>query len=91
MKALGASTRQVKALFAGEAALIGLAGGVAGFILGCGLTCWIGEVNFAVALLPPPLLLAPVLLSSIVLSLIASTTPLRVLGRVQPSLVLKGE
>jgi putative ABC transport system permease protein len=91
MKALGASNTRVNLLFAGEAALISLAGGIIGFTIGGGLTCWIGKVNFAVALVPPPIVLGPVLLSSVAVALISSTTPLRLLTRVHPALVLKGE
>ena len=91
MKALGASNRTVNFLFAAEAALLALAGSTAGYVLGCGIAFWIGKVNFEAAILPQPLLLLPVLLGSVVLALIASTAPLRLLQQIQPAGILRGE
>lgn len=91
MKALGASNRTVNFLFASEAALLALAGSAAGYVLGCGIAFWIGKANFDAAILPQPLLLAPVLLGSVVLALIASTAPLRLLQQIQPAGILRGE
>ncbi len=91
MKALGASNRAVNFLFASEAALLALTGSVAGYILGCGVAFWIGKANFDAAILPQPLLLLPVLLGSVVLALIASTAPLRLLQQIQPAGILRGE
>lgn len=91
MKALGASNRTVNFLFASEAALLALTGATAGYILGCGIAFWIGKANFDAAILPQPLLLFPVLLGSVVLALIASTAPLRLLQQIQPAGILRGE
>jgi putative ABC transport system permease protein len=91
MKALGASNRTVNFLFASEAALLALAGSLAGYILGCGIAFWIGKANFDAAILPQPLLLFPVLLGSVALALIASTAPLRLLQQIQPAGILRGE
>jgi putative ABC transport system permease protein len=91
MKALGASNGTVNFLFAAEAALLALAGSAAGFILGCGIAFWIGKANFDAAILPQPMLLLPVLLGSVALALIASTTPLRLLQKIQPAGILRGE
>lgn len=91
MKALGASDRTVKLLFAAEACLLALAGAIAGYLVGCGIAFWIGKANFDAAILPYPLLLLPVLLGSILLALIASTAPLRLLQQIQPARILRGE
>lgn len=91
MKALGASNRTVNSLFAAESALLALAGAAAGYILGSGVAFWIGKVNFAAAILPQPVLLVPVLLGSVLLALIASTAPLRLLQQIQPAAILRGE
>ena len=91
MKALGASNRTVNFLFASEAALLALTGSLAGYILGCGIAFWIGKANFDAAILPQPLLVFPVLLGSVALALIASTAPLRLLQRIQPAGILRGE
>ena len=91
MKALGASNRTVNFLFASEAALLALTGSISGYILGCGIAFWIGKANFDAAILPQPLLLVPVLLGSVLLALIASTAPLRLLQQIQPAGILRGE
>jgi putative ABC transport system permease protein len=91
MKALGASNRTVNFLFASESALLAIAGSAAGYIFGCGIAFWIGKANFDAAILPQPLLLVPVLLGSVLLALIASTAPLRLLQQIQPAGILRGE
>ena len=91
MKALGASNKTVNLLFAAEAALLALAGAAAGFILGSGIAFWIGRANFDAAILPQPGLVLPVLAGSMALALLASTTPLRILQRIQPAGILRGE
>jgi putative ABC transport system permease protein len=91
MKALGASNRMVNLLFAGEASLLAVTGAVIGYLAGSGVAFWIGKANFDAAILPQPLLLAPVLVGSVVLALIASTAPLRLLQQIQPAGILRGE
>jgi putative ABC transport system permease protein len=91
MKALGASNKTVNLLFAAEAALLALAGAAAGFILGSGIAFWIGRANFDAAILPQPGLVLPVLAGSMALALLASTAPLRILQRIQPAGILRGE
>ena len=91
MKALGASNATVNSLFAAEASLLALGGAAVGYIFGSGIAFWIGKANFEAAILPQPLLLVPVLLGSILLALIASTAPLRLLQQIQPAAILRGE
>jgi putative ABC transport system permease protein len=91
MKALGASDRAVSSMFAAEAALLGIAGAIIGYVLGCGVAFWIGKANFNAAILPSVSLFGPVLLGCILLALIASTVPLRTLQQVQPAGILRGE
>lgn len=91
MKALGASNKTVNFFFASEAALLALIGSLAGYILGSGVAFWIGKANFEAAILPQPILLLPILFGSIVLALIASTAPLRLLQQIQPASILRGE
>jgi len=91
MKALGASNRTVGALFAAEAALLALAGAALGFVAGSAIAFWIGRANFDAAIQPQPVLLLPVFLGSAALALLASTVPLRLLQRIQPAGILRGE
>jgi putative ABC transport system permease protein len=91
MKALGASNRAVNSLFAAEAAMLALAGAAAGYAFGSGIAFWIGKVNFDANIPPQPALLLPVLLGSMLLALVASTAPLRLLQQIQPAAILRGE
>jgi putative ABC transport system permease protein len=91
MKALGASNKTVNTLFACEAALLALMGAVAGLVAGSGIAFWIGKANFDAAILPQPALVFPVLAGSVVLALVASTAPLRLLQQIQPAGILRGE
>lgn len=91
MKALGASNRTVNLLFAGEATLTSVLGAILGFLAGSAIAFWIGKANFGAAIPPRPELLLPVVLGCIVLALIASTAPLKLLRRIQPAGILRGE
>ena len=91
MKALGASNSAVNLLFAGEAALTSVVGAVLGFVFGSGIAFWIGHANFGAAIPPRPDLLVPVVLGCILLALLASSAPLRLLRRIQPAGILRGE
>jgi putative ABC transport system permease protein len=91
MKALGASNRLVNVLFAAEASLLALTGAAAGFVAGSIVAYWIGKANFDAAILPQPGLALPVLLGSMLLALLASTAPIRMLQRIQPAGILRGE
>lgn len=91
MKALGASNNAVNLLFAGEAALTSIAGAILGFLIGTAIAFWIGYSNFGTAIPPRPDLIIPVIVGSVLLALLASTAPLRVLRRIQPARILRGE
>jgi putative ABC transport system permease protein len=91
MKALGASNRAVNFLFAGEATLTSLLGAVLGFLVGSAIAFWIGKANFGAAIPLRLQLLLPVAAGSIILALLASTAPLRILRRIQPAGILRGE
>jgi putative ABC transport system permease protein len=91
MKALGASNSSVNMLFAGEATLISIIGALLGFVAGSAVAWWIGAANFGAGIRPRPGLLLPVVFGSIILALVASTAPLRVLRQIQPAGILRGE
>jgi putative ABC transport system permease protein len=91
MKALGASPALSSALFASEAALLGAAGAVLGFVLGIAVAFIIGRLNFHSVVLPHWNILPTVLLGGIALSVAAALVPMALLARTQPAVILKGE
>jgi len=90
MKALGGSVREVMHFFLAEAIAIGLAGGVLGAAVGMLLADWIGRRVFSTAV-EPRLVVFPVTLALMVLATLAGALPLRLLGRVRPSEIFRGE
>jgi putative ABC transport system permease protein len=91
MKALGASERLLRALFAAEAVALGAVGALLGFVIGIGVAAWIGRVNFHATVAPRISVLPVVLLGSIAVALLSALFPMRLLSRVQPAMILRGE
>ena len=91
MKALGASDRLLNGFFAAEAAALGATGALIGFVLGIGISAWIGRVNFHAPVVPRFTILPFVLFGSIVVTLLAAILPISLLRRVQPAVILRGE
>jgi putative ABC transport system permease protein len=91
MKALGASARDIVRQFAAESLAIGLAGGIAGWLLGLFFAQVIGRSVFHSAIAVhwnvPPLVLGLALL----VSGLAGLGPIRLALSVQPAVALKGE
>ena len=91
MKALGASDRLIALFVAGEAAVLGSVGAVLGFSAGIGIAAWIGRANFH-ASVSPRFELFPLVLAGCLFVTISSTVPpLRLLRRIQPAMILRGE
>jgi putative ABC transport system permease protein len=91
MKALGASDRLLNGFFAAEAAALGAAGAVIGFVVGIGIAAWIGRVNFHASVVPRFSVLPFVLAGSMFVTLLSAILPISMLRRVQPAVVLRGE
>jgi putative ABC transport system permease protein len=91
MKALGASDRRIMQLFLSEVATLGLAGGVTGMILGVLLARDFGRRLFGVNLTVTAWTLPTVVLAAVLLALLASLVPLRLVRSIQPATILKGE
>lgn len=90
MKALGGSVHRIMRFFLAEATAIGFAGGIFGFLVGIALSQWIGERVFSVSI-KPRLIVLPATLALMVVVSLAGALPLRLLGRVRPSDILRGE
>lgn len=91
MKALGASDWLIALFVAGEAALLGLAGAVIGFAAGAGIAAMIGRVNFHAPVMPQFSLFPIVVAGALLVTLISTLLPLRLLRAIQPAMILRGE
>jgi putative ABC transport system permease protein len=91
MKALGASDRLIAMFVAGEAAVLGLVGAIPGFALGVGIAAWIGRANFHAPVAPRLSMFPVVLIGSILVTLLSALLPLRLLRKIQPAMILRGE
>jgi putative ABC transport system permease protein len=91
MKAIGASDWLIAAFVAGEAAAMACAGALLGFVAGTGIAAWIGRVNFHAPVSPRLDVLPPVLAGCLLVTLIATLLPLRLLRHIQPAMILRGE
>ena len=90
MKALGGSVRRIMRFFLAEATAIALVGGVLGCMIGMVLSQWIGQRVFS-ASITPRLIVAPATVVLMVIVSLVGALPLRLLGRVRPSEILRGE
>lgn len=91
MKALGAENKKVAAIFLGEALIIGLLGGIVGYVVGIGLAQYIGQSVFNSSI-PPLLNIIPIAIAvSVLVSVTASILPVRKAVKVEPAIVLRGE
>jgi putative ABC transport system permease protein len=91
MKAIGASDWLIAAFVAGEAAALACAGALLGFVGGTAIAAWIGRVNFHAPVSPRLDVLPPVLIGCLLVTLIATLLPLRLLRHIQPAMILRGE
>jgi putative ABC transport system permease protein len=90
MKALGGSMSRVVRLFFAEACSLGVLGGLLGWAAGILLSQWIGRRVFGVAI-APRLEVLPLTVALMVGVALAGALPLRLLGRVRPAVILRGE
>lgn len=91
MKALGASQTQLLGHFLLEALVIAAAGVALGYVLGSALAWAIGDWNFGTATLPRLSILPLVLLLNVAIATAAALFPARILRKLQPAALLKGE
>jgi putative ABC transport system permease protein len=91
MKALGASEWLAGGIFAVEFISLGVLGGMVGYVIGIGVAAWIGRASLQQAVMPRADVFPVILAVSVALTLIAAVMPLRLLRRIQPAAILKGE
>jgi putative ABC transport system permease protein len=90
MKALGGTVPRIMRLFLAEAGTLGALGGVFGFLLGALLARWIGVRIFGVVI-SARFEVLPITIALTVAVALAGAFPLRLLGRVRPAEILRGE
>lgn len=91
MKAIGASDLLIGFFVSGEAAVLACAGAFVGFSAGAAIAAWIGRVNFHAPVAPRLGVFPPVLLGCLLVTLLATLLPLRLLRQIQPAMILRGE
>jgi putative ABC transport system permease protein len=90
MKALGGSISRIVALFLAEVGALGALGGLLGSIAGVALAQWMGRRVFG-ASISPRWEIFPLTIALMVGVALAGALPLRMLGRVKPAVILRGE
>jgi putative ABC transport system permease protein len=90
MKALGGTVPRIMRLFLAEAGALGAVGGLAGFLIGVVLARWIGERIFGVVI-SARFEVLPITVALTIGVALAGAFPLRLLGRVRPAEILRGE
>jgi putative ABC transport system permease protein len=90
MKALGGHMTRIVRLFLAEAGLLGAVGGISGAVLGTLLSAWIGRQVFGTAT-SLRFEVIPLILAVMVAVALLGALPLRLLGRVRPAEILRGE
>ncbi|HWR45439.1 ABC transporter permease [Sporomusa sp.] len=91
LKAIGVEIQQVALLFLGEAAAIGLVGGIAGYAAGIGLAKFIGQSVFNAQITPDIQVLPLTIGIAIAVALLGSSLPVWRATRIEPVIVLRGE
>jgi putative ABC transport system permease protein len=90
MKALGGSISRIVALFLSEVGVLGAVGGLIGCVAGVALSQWMGHRVFG-ASIAPRWEIFPLTITLMVLVAMAGALPLRLLGKVKPAVILRGE
>ncbi|MGH9359571.1 MAG: ABC transporter permease [Terriglobia bacterium] len=90
MKALGAGEPLIMRLFVTEGAVLGAAGGILGFFLGVWLARELAMRLFQVTLAPSWRVLPIVLAATIIVAILGTLFPVRIVRRIQPAVALKG-
>jgi putative ABC transport system permease protein len=91
MKSVGAENKKITSLFLCEATIIGIIGGVLGYIVGIILAQFIGFSVFSMSITPRFEVIPISIGISIGVALLASIIPVRRAVKVEPAIVLRGE
>ena len=91
MKSVGAENKKIISLFLSEATIIGIIGGVLGYLIGIILAQFIGFSVFSMSITPHIEVIPVSIGISIGVALLASILPVRRAVNVEPAIVLRGE
>lgn len=91
MKAIGADSFQIALIFLAEATVIGVVGGVLGYLMSLGAISYIGRAVFGMAFLGKSALLPLAIISSITISVIGNLLPIVRATRIEANAVLRGQ
>jgi len=87
--ALGATPAFVLWLFLGKAVVLGLGGGVGGYLLGTGLAAWLGPYLAGVSVRPVPMMSLLAVALALSVALLATYLPARHAARLDPCSCMK--
>lgn len=90
MKAIGAGRGKIITIFLSEGIIIGLSGGLIGYIMSIGASHYIGSAVFNTALEQRAILLPIALINALIIAVAGTILPIRRALKIRPSLVLKG-
>ncbi|UCF12568.1 MAG: ABC transporter permease [Thermoplasmatales archaeon] len=91
MKSVGAEDKKIVSLFLSEASIIGVIGGIFGYIIGIILSQFIGLSVFNTSITPRFEIIPIALGISVGITLLASALPVRRATKIEPAIVLRGE
>jgi len=91
MKSVGAENKKIISLFLSEATIIGIIGGILGYLIGILLAQFIGFSVFSMSITPRIEVIPASIGISIGVALLASIFPVRRAVNVEPAIVLRGE
>jgi putative ABC transport system permease protein len=90
MKALGGSISRIVSLLLAEVGVLGAAGGLIGCVAGVILAQWMGRRVFGTSI-TPRWDIFPLTIAMMVGVALAGALPLRLLGRVKPAVIMRGQ
>lgn len=91
MRSLGAGGKSIAVIIVGEILVLGLAAGLAGYLLGLLISQLIGMNVFDTTIPPHPLAIPASLITALLLSFLAALAPVGRALRIEPVIILRGE
>ncbi len=90
MKAIGADSLKISTIFLSEAFVIGISGGLLGYLISIAVVKFIGLKVFGTVLEQKALLLPIAIFSALIIAVIGSLLPIKRALKIKPAIVLKG-